>query len=131
MEDAFSNPSPRQFQGGGGNSSTWFIQIVQVSNRHTQLEVLELCRGLTGIIAMGTSNGHEHFIVVEASDLPWQTALERPVSELDAGSHLVQTCGPNATSLINEAVTDALLGVLGPRTRRPRPDAEPGPERRG
>ena len=97
-------------------TSHWFIQIIQVSNRHTQQEILELCDGLPEVYALGTSNGHEHSIVVEGSDLSWKTALERPLAELDPGAHLVQTCGPYSTSLISEV-------ELAIRTRREFPDS--------
>ena len=104
-------------------TSSWFIQVVQVSNWHTQQKILELCKSLTGTIALGTSNGDEHFVVIEGRDLSWQNALERPVADLDPGARLAQTCGPSSTSLLSEV-------ELALRTRSALPDAEPGPERR-
>ena len=61
----------------------WFVEVVLVTNRHKQQEVLGLFHGVTGLTAMGVTSGHDQFVVFGAVDNLMKSAAEELISDID------------------------------------------------
>lgn len=120
--------------------ASWFVQRIQVASRRKQKEVLDLCSDASEVTAFGLSEGRDHFVIVESSNLFWQSAVELLIAELDPSAHLVWTSGvPSSTWDIRPGVSgrrqrtahlvSLVLGsALGPAVNRAadaRPDMAP------
>ncbi len=69
----------------------WYLEIVRVSSREKQQDLLTLLREVVTVTALGSSSGLDHYVVFECSDLPLRRAIEGLFTEVDPASVRVQT----------------------------------------
>lgn len=62
---------------------SWFVEVVHVTSRNKQQEVLRLFEGFSGLTASGITSGHNHFVVFGCVDTLMKRAAEVLVSDID------------------------------------------------
>ena len=71
--------------------SPWYLEIVRVSSREKQQDLLTLLREVVSVTALGSSSGADHYVVFECSDLLLRRAIEQLCIEVDPASVRTQT----------------------------------------
>jgi len=64
----------------------WFVEVVHLTNRDKQQEVLELFEDVTGLTASGISSGGQHFVVLGCVDRLMKSAAEVLIADIDRGA---------------------------------------------
>ena len=64
-------------------SRTWLVEVVQVTSRDKQQEILELLKECAGLTVLGTSSGHDHFVVFGCDGTLMGGAAEALIAEID------------------------------------------------
>ena len=70
-------------------TASWFVEVVQVTSPGKQQEVLALLHGITGLTALGTTSGRDHFVVFECADHSMKISAEVLIAEIDR--HVIWT----------------------------------------
>jgi len=86
---------------------SWFVEVVHVTNRHKQQQVLGRLQGVAGLTASGVSSGHDHFVVVGCLNDLMRSAVEVHLSEIDHDAVCTYISGPEQRSHL----TPGLLSV--------------------
>ena len=66
----------------------WYLEIVQVSSREKQQDLLTLLHDVASVTALGSSSGPDHYVVFECSDRRLRTSVEKLFGEVDPASVL-------------------------------------------
>ena len=61
----------------------WLVEVVKVTSRDKQHEILELLTGVVGLTVLGTSSGHDHFVVFGCDGNLMKGAAEVLIAEID------------------------------------------------
>jgi hypothetical protein len=77
-------------------TSSWFVEVVHVTSRHKQQEVLTLFGGVSGLTAWGVSTGHDHFVGFGGVDDLVKNAAEVLLSAIDHDAICTYVSGPHA-----------------------------------
>ncbi|HWM14972.1 MAG TPA: hypothetical protein VNP97_00130 [Microbacterium sp.] len=67
----------------GTPAQPWFLEVVHVTSRAKQQEVLTLLGGVAGLTTMGVSSGRDQFVVVGAVDNLMKSAARVLISDID------------------------------------------------
>lgn len=69
----------------------WYLEIVRVSSREKQQDLLTLLRDVASVTALGNTSGHDHYVVFECPDRLLKSATEKLFAEVDPASVRTQT----------------------------------------
>ena len=69
----------------------WYIEIVRVSSREKQQDLLRLLHEVAGVTALGSSADSDHFVIFECPDQRLKIAVEKLFVAMDPASVLTQT----------------------------------------
>jgi len=72
-------------------ASPWYVEIVRVSSRENQQDLLRLLHDVAGVTALGSSSGSEDFVIFECPDPQLKNAVEKLFVEVDPASVLTHT----------------------------------------
>ena len=72
----------------GMATSPWYLEIIRVSSLEKQQELLRLLHHVTGVTALGTSVGIDHFVILECPDLRLKSAIEKLFVDVDPNAVL-------------------------------------------
>ena len=71
--------------------SPWYLEVVNVSSRQKQQDLLKLLHDVAGVTALGSTSGSDHFVVFECPDIRLKIAVEKLFTEVDPASVLTGT----------------------------------------
>ena len=71
--------------------SPWYVEIARVSSVEKQQDLLRLLHEVTGVTALGSSRGSDHFVIFECPDLRLKLAVEEFLVDVDPASVLTHT----------------------------------------
>ena len=71
--------------------SPWYLEIVHVSSRQKQQDLLNILHEVAGVTALGSTSGSDHFVVFECPDIRLKIAVEKLFAEVDPASVLTET----------------------------------------
>jgi hypothetical protein len=77
-------------------TTPWYLEVVHVSSRETQQDLLTLLHDVASVTALGSSSGLDHDVVFECSDRRLRTSIEKLFGEVDPASVLTGTHQPPA-----------------------------------
>lgn len=66
----------------------WYLEVIYVSNREKQQDMLTLLHDVASVTALGSSDGPDHFVVFECPDQRLRLAIEKLFAEVDPASVL-------------------------------------------
>ena len=69
----------------------WYVEIVLASSLEKQQDLLKLLHDVSGVTALGSSSGSDHFVIFECPDKRLKIAVEKLLAEVDPASVLTQT----------------------------------------
>ena len=72
-------------------TTPWYLEIVHVSSREKQQDLLTLLHDVARVTALGSSSGPDHFVVFECPDRRLKASIEKLVGEVDPASVLTET----------------------------------------
>lgn len=72
-------------------ASPWYVEIVQVSDRDKQQDLLELLLTVSGVTALGTDSDTDHYVVFECADLRLKSDVEALITDVDDAAVVVHT----------------------------------------
>jgi hypothetical protein len=67
-------------------ATPWYLEIIRVSTREKQQDLLTLLREVVSVTALGSSSGPDHFVVFGCQDQQLKTAIEKLFTEVDPGA---------------------------------------------
>ena len=71
--------------------SPCYVEIARVSSVEKQQDLLRLLHEVTGVLALGSSSGSDHFVVFDRPDLRLKIAVDEFVVDVDPASVLTHT----------------------------------------
>jgi hypothetical protein len=77
-----------------------YVEIVHVTSRQKQQEVLRLFRDVAGLTAMGVSTGQRHSVVFGCLNSLMKSAAEVLLAELDPDAVCTHVSGPRVRSQV-------------------------------
>ena len=72
-------------------TTPWYLEIVRVSSREKQQDLLTLLQDVASVTALGSSSGPDHYVVFECPDRRLKTSIEKIFREVDPASVLTET----------------------------------------
>ena len=72
-------------------ATPWYLEIVRVSSRATQQDLLTLLHDVASVTALGCSSGPDHYVVFECPDRRLKTSIEKLFGAVDPASVLTET----------------------------------------
>jgi len=72
-------------------TTPWYLEIVRVSSREKQQDLLTLLHDVASVTALGSSSGPDHYVVFECPDRRLKTSIEKLFGEVDPASVLTET----------------------------------------
>ena len=72
-------------------TTPWYLEIVHVSSREKQQDLLTLLHEVASVTALGSSSGPDHYVVFECPDRRLKTSIEKLFGEVDPASVLTET----------------------------------------
>jgi hypothetical protein len=72
-------------------TTPWYLQIVSVSSRQKQQDLLRLLHEVAGVTALGSTTGADYFVIFECPDLRLKIAVEKLFTDVDPASVLTET----------------------------------------
>jgi hypothetical protein len=67
-------------------TTPWYMEIVQVSSREKQQDLLRLLHEVAGVTALGSSSGSDDFVIFECPDQRLKIAIEKLFAASDPDS---------------------------------------------
>lgn len=64
----------------------WYLEIIRVSSREKQQDLLTLLHEVVNVTALGSSSGSDHFVVFDCPDQRLKAAIEKLFAEVDPAS---------------------------------------------
>ena len=77
---------------------SWYVEIVHVTSRQKQSEVIRLFQDVAGLTAMAVSSGDGHSVVFGCVDSLMRSAAEVLLAEIDPDAVCTHISGPRVQS---------------------------------
>jgi hypothetical protein len=71
-------------------TTAWYVEIVRVSSREKQQDLLRLLHEVADITALGSSSGSDDFVIFECPDQRLKLAIEKLFAATDPDSILAE-----------------------------------------